>query len=99
MPTIEITREHDTPTGWRFEVRITSRRGGSTTHKLTMSFQDYEVLCRGTRPPSDVAAELVERLVSGEIENAPKPLPVRFDAATATRWMAGHRGHPTNPDG
>ena len=94
-----ITQESDTPVGWRFAVEITSRRAGTTTHELTMSFHDYELLCRGTRPPSKVAVELVERLVSGEIENAPKPLPVRFDAATATRWMAGHRGHPTNLDG
>ena len=81
-----ITQDSDTPVGWRFDVEITSRRGGTTTHELTMSFQDYEHLCRGTRPPSEVAADLVERLVSGEIENAPNPLPARFDAATANRW-------------
>lgn len=88
MPTVEITQEGDTPTGWTFAVRVSSRRGGTTEHTLTMSFQDYELLCRGARPPSQVAAELIERLVSGEIENAPRPLPDRFDAATARRWMA-----------
>ncbi|MEM9663072.1 MAG: hypothetical protein AAF937_12275 [Planctomycetota bacterium] len=88
MPRVTITQETDTPVGWQFAVEITSRRAGTTTHELAMSFQDYELLCRGTRPPSHVAAELVERLISGEIENAPKPLPERFDAATARRWTA-----------
>ncbi|MEO1534470.1 MAG: hypothetical protein AAFS11_02785 [Planctomycetota bacterium] len=88
MPRVTITQESDTPFGWRFAVEISSRRAGTTTHELTMSFQDYELLCLGTRPPSQVAADLVERLVSGEIENAPKPLPERFDAATARRWTA-----------
>ncbi len=86
MPSVTIQQEAETPTGWRFSVEVTSRRGGTTAHELTMSFQDYELLCRGARPPSDVATELIERLLSGEIENAPRPLPDRFDAATARRW-------------
>lgn len=88
MPTVEIIRETDTPVGWRFDVGIGSRRGGTTTHELTMSFQDYELLCRGTRPPSEVAGELIERFLSGEIENVPRPLPASFDLSTAMRWAA-----------
>ncbi len=88
MPRVTITQESDTTVGWRFAVEVRSRRAGTTTHELTMSFQDYELLCRGARPPSEVARTAVERLISGRIESAPKPLPGSFDLATALRWTA-----------
>lgn len=88
MPKVDVLTESDTNAGWRFSVEIRSRRGGASTHDVTMSFQDYEMLCRGTRPPSDVIGAVVATLLSGRIEAAPKPLPASFDLATAFRWAA-----------
>ena len=86
MPSVEVQHEIETPTGWRFSVEVASRRGGTTAHDITMSFQEYEVLCHGARPPSDVIRAAVEALLSGRIEAAPKPLPASFDVSTAARW-------------
>ena len=88
MPSVEVHHEIETPTGWRFSVEVASRRGGTTAHEITMSFQDYELACQGTRPPSRVVEDVVGRLLSGAIEAVPRPLPASFDVSTALRWSS-----------
>lgn len=95
MPRVEIIEEHETAHGWRHTVRIdpagpesegTSNAHESTDHTVTLSFQDYELWSGGSEPPATITKRLVQLLLSGRIELAPRPLPESFDAARARRW-------------
>lgn len=84
MPQVQIQSETDIPQGWRYAVEITHDDGAHATHKLRLAWVDHNHWT-GERsiPPSRVAQALVESLVA-----AGHPLPDRFDASTARRWVA-----------
>lgn len=88
MPRVEVIEQHETAQGWRHRVRIGPTRpdAGATEHTVLLSFQDYELWSGGAVSPSTITKRLVELLLSGRIELAPRPLPERFDAALARRW-------------
>lgn len=80
---IEVTTEQESDHGWSYEVAVERAGGGRTEHRVTMAWVDCEHWAGGRFPPSRVVEALVGLLVEREGE---RPLPERFDAATARRW-------------
>ena len=88
MTTIHVTEESDSPTGWTHSVTITHSDGKIQTLTVTLCFQDYEYWSGGSRPPERVTESLIESLLGAEEgSKVPSPLPEKFDASTARRWM------------
>jgi len=87
MPQVHIRSETDIPQGWRYVVEIDHDDQTRTTHRLRLAWVDHNHWT-GDRsiPPCRVAQALVEVLLAAEL---PEPLPDRFDAATARRWLEG----------
>ena len=55
-----------------------------TRHEVSLSWVDYEHWSHGRVAPERVARAVVESLIDAQW----LPLPPRFDAATARRWLA-----------
>jgi len=88
MTTIRVTEETDTTTGWIHSVSITHADSKVQTLTITLCFQDYEYWSGGSQPPERVTEALIECLLEPEEgSNVPSPLPEKFDASTARRWM------------
>lgn len=88
MTTIRVTEESDSRTGWTHSVSITHDDGRVQELTVTLCYQDYEYWSGGSRPPERVTESLIESLLEpGEGTNVPSPLPDKFDASTARRWM------------
>lgn len=85
MPQVDIQSESEVPQGWRYVVEVTHDDGSRTVHRLRLAWVDHNHWA-GERPvpPSRVAQALVESLI-----DAGRPLPDRFDASTARRWLDG----------
>ena len=83
MPQVHIQTETDVPQGWRYVVEIAHDDGSRTAHRLRLAWVDHNHWA-GERPipPSRVAHALIEALVA-----VGRPLPARFDASTARRWL------------
>src|SRR5688500_9344010 len=58
--------------------------GRDTRHEVSLSWVDYEHWSHGRIAPERVARAVVETLIDAQW----LPLPARFDAATARRWVA-----------
>jgi hypothetical protein len=80
---IEVITEEEAAQGWRYRVRLTRPDGRETEHEVGLSWADHEYWSGGTAPPSRVVEAVVRYLVGRERE---RPIPARFDAATARRW-------------
>jgi hypothetical protein len=88
MTTIRVTEESDSRTGWTHSVSITNDEGRVQTLTVTLCYQDYEYWSGGSRPPERVTEALIESLLAPEEgSKVPRPLPEKFDASTARRWM------------
>ena len=88
MTTIRVTEESDSATGWTHSVSITHDDGKIQALTVTLCFQDYEYWSGGSRPPERVTESLIESLLHPEEgSNVPSPLPEKFDASAARRWM------------
>jgi hypothetical protein len=83
-PSIDVRTEEEISRGWEYSVGISRPGGIDSEHTVTLSWADHEYWCGGTRPPSKVVEAVVRFLVDREAE---RPLPARFDAATARRWF------------
>ena len=85
MPQVHIQSETDVPQGWRYVVEITGEDGSVSVHRLRLAWVDHNHWA-GDRsvPPNRVAKALVESLLEAGLE---EPLPERFDAAAARRWL------------
>jgi hypothetical protein len=85
MPKVHVTSESDIPQGWRYVIDIDHDDGSHSTHRLRLAWVDHNHWA-GERsiPPSRVAQVLIERLLAARLD---EPLPERFDAATARRWV------------
>lgn len=83
MAQVSIRTETDIPQGWRYAVEVLHDDGSRTDHRLRLAWVDHNHWA-GERsiPPSRVAEALVESLL-----DAGHPVPDRFDAATARRWL------------
>ncbi len=81
-----VDREHEVDGGWEFEVTV--RRGSSEPprgHRVRLAWVDYEYWSHGSAAPERVVAAVVRAV----LELAPEhPLPDRFDAAAARRWVS-----------
>ena len=81
---ILVQSEAETPTGWTFEVS----RGSSSadTHRISLSWADYEYWTHGVSPPS----RLVEMLMLALEELRPDAeIGGRVDASTLRRIIGG----------
>lgn len=88
MTAVRVEQESQTRTGWTHSVTLTLADGSVQQLTVTLCFQDYEYWSGGTRPPERVTEALIECLLDpDEDANVPEPLPDRFDASTARRWM------------
>ncbi|MCC7388776.1 MAG: hypothetical protein IT431_08400 [Phycisphaerales bacterium] len=87
MPQVHIQTETDVPQGWRYVVEIAHDDGSRTAHRLRLAWVDHNHWA-GERPipPSRVVQALVEALVEALVAVG-RPLPDRFDASTARRWV------------
>lgn len=89
--TIRVQSEAETGRGWSFEVLIERDadevvRPGSpleTSHRVTLSWADYEYWSHGSASPASVVRRVVEFL----LDQHGFDIPARFDAATARRWF------------
>jgi len=57
---------------------------GATRHEVSLSWVDYEHWSRGRVAPEHVVRAVIEALIDAQW----LPLPPRFDASTARRWVA-----------
>lgn len=90
MTAVRVEHENETSTGWTHAVTLTLADGSVQELTVTLSFQDYEYWSGGVRPPERVTESLIECLLEpDEDAHIPDPLPARFDASTARRWMPG----------
>ncbi len=83
-PTVEVLTETEVARGWTYRVAVTRAEGTPTEHAVNLSWADHEHWCAGAAAPSRVVAAVVRFLLEHEAE---RPLPPRFDAATARRWF------------
>ncbi|MBX3358041.1 MAG: hypothetical protein KF745_06410 [Phycisphaeraceae bacterium] len=84
MATIRVESETETERGWVYRITVDDADEPSGHVTLTLSWADYEFWSHGRVAPERVAQAVIESvLASGRAE----PLPDRFDAATARRWV------------
>jgi hypothetical protein len=83
LPSIEVMTEEETGRGWLYRVRVTRPGAPPTEHEVRLSWADHEYWSGGAAAPSKVAEAVVRYCAAREHE---RPLPARFDAATARRW-------------
>lgn len=84
MADIRIEREREVESGWEFDVRVSAGQGADPTRfALTLSWADYDHWSSGTEPPSEIARQVVEFVLT---HRPADELPRRFDAATVRRW-------------
>jgi len=82
---VQIQAEEEVESGWVFTVRIAGRGTDSPVElTLTLSWADYDHWSRGMEPPSTLAREVIEFVLS---RREASDLPARFDAATVRRWI------------
>jgi hypothetical protein len=83
-----VHAETDSPRGWRYQVVVERDGFGASDHEVTLSWADHEYWCGGHDPPSSVVERFVGVVASRAGEGrVPSPLPARFDASTARRWL------------
>lgn len=87
MSQVHIRSETDVPQGWRYVVDVDHEDGTRTTHRLRLAWVDHNHWA-GDRviPPNLVAKALITSLLGAGLDG---PLPERFDAAAARRWVEG----------
>lgn len=93
-PAVDVRTEEQTPRGWSYGITISRPGGTDSEHAVTLSWADHEYWCGGTLPPSKVVESVMTYLLAREAE---RPIPARFDAATARRWFPDldrEIGHP-----
>jgi hypothetical protein len=81
---IEVLTEEESGRGWAYRVSVDRGFGEPREHAVTLSWADHEHWCGGRLPPSTVVRAVVRYLAEREDE---RPMPARFDAATARRWF------------
>ncbi|MEE9405366.1 MAG: hypothetical protein V3V20_10765 [Algisphaera sp.] len=83
MPDIDLGPETESTTGWCYETSVFTH---GRVHRcfLTLSFQDYDLWCRGQHKPARVAQAALQFW----LEHHPTdPLPTRLDCATLRRSL------------
>ena len=83
MADVELGPETEDAAGWCYEASVFA--DGRVHHCfLTLSFQDYDLWCRGQHQPARVAKAALEFFLEHEPAIA---LPVRLDCATLRRSL------------
>ncbi len=83
MPEIEIGTETERGTHWAYDVTVYAD-GRAHRYDVTMSFQDYDLWCRGRTAPSRVVEAAFEYLLDRE---PPDTILARFDLSTIRRYF------------
>ncbi|HYE60515.1 MAG TPA: hypothetical protein VD997_00840 [Phycisphaerales bacterium] len=83
IPRVEVQTEEERPGGWSYLV-IIHRTEGAQEHTVTLSWRDHDYWCGGASAPSRVVQAVIEYVLRND---APAPLPLKFDAAKARRWL------------
>lgn len=89
-PTVHVGNEAETATGWAYEVQICPSPDAVSSHTVTLSWADHDLISKGLRPPSaTVRAALLALLDNAADAFTPDDLPRRFDLATLRRQING----------
>jgi len=81
MADVELGPETESPAGWSYEATVFSN--GRVHHcVLSLSFQDYDLWCRGQHAPSRVAQAALAFFLERESSEG---IPDRLDCATFRR--------------
>lgn len=87
---IRVLTETESGRGWTFRAIVPADApspgspGASTEIDLSLSWVDYEYWSHGSKSPSYIAEIVLRALLEAQPE---RPLPARFDASTARRWV------------
>lgn len=84
MAAVQIQREEEIESGWRFTVEVAGSAEAPARLTFTLSWADYDHWSRGMERPSEVARQVLEFLLTRRL---PHDLPERFDASTVRRWL------------
>jgi len=82
--TVEVRQEHETPTGWRYDV-VRTQGDEASPHAVSLSWADHDHWSGGASAPSKVLEAVLGWLVDEHPEFA---WPARFDASTVRRRFA-----------
>lgn len=86
--TVNVGNEQETASGWAYEVQICPGPDAVSSHTVTLSWADHDLISKGLRPPSaTVRAALLVLLDNPAF--TPDTLPRRFDLATLRRQISG----------
>jgi hypothetical protein len=83
---IDIQTEQDIPQGWTYHVVVRYDGRPPTEHEVRLAWVDHDHWSGGRCPPSKVIEALFTVLIEHEDD---RPIPLRFDASTARRWLPG----------
>jgi len=83
MAEIEVGQETETDTSWQYDVTVFDA-GRTHRHTVTLSFQDYDLWCRGRVSPSRVIEAAFKFLL--QHESAEEVLP-KFDCSVIRRYF------------
>lgn len=87
MAVFNIEREEATDRGWRFSVSVIDTGGRSTSHRLDVSWADYNLWSAdGGDAPAAVAEAVIGFVLDHVAADDSAPLPDRFDASMVRRW-------------
>ncbi|MEO0514933.1 MAG: hypothetical protein AAF086_06515 [Planctomycetota bacterium] len=84
MAEIEVGQETEHATSWAYDVTVFAD-GRTFRHAVTLSFQDYDLWCRGRVSPSRVVEAAFKFLLQNEPADAILP---KFDCSVIRRHFA-----------
>ena len=82
---IEVGLEREDARGWRYSVTV-DRDGRRRGFDIRLDWADHDHWTGGTCAPSKTVHALVAALIEHE-DDLDAPIPNRFDASTARRWL------------
>lgn len=84
MAEIEVGQETENATSWAYDVTVFAD-GRTFRHAVTLSFQDYDLWCRGRVSPSRVVEAAFKFLLQNEPADA---ILTKFDCSIIRRHFA-----------
>ncbi|MEM8738997.1 MAG: hypothetical protein AAGG38_11055 [Planctomycetota bacterium] len=83
MPEIEVGTETEATASWAYDVTVFDA-GRAHRHRVSLSFQDYDLWCRGRVPPSRVVEAAFKFLLQHEPADA---ILQKFDCSVIRRYF------------
>lgn len=84
MAQIEVLSEQEGGAGWIFQTQVLDDAGVLRQHRVSLSWADYDLWCRGGDAPPARLAEAVLAFLLGRMDAA--ELRPAFDASIARRY-------------